>query len=214
MPDARDTPHTVILADGDYPHGKVAAALLSRAQRVVCCDGAAAGFVSRGGVPYAIVGDCDSIGTQLHTRFAAIIHRDPDQETNDLTKAVRYCVGKGMRDITILGATGRREDHTLANISLLVDYALDADVRMVTDTGAFDPILTDAQFESYEGQQVSVFTLSPQTLITTIGLCYPLDRASLTRWWCGTLNQSEGDRFGFASTGPAIVYRQFRESDW
>lgn len=212
MPDAECVLQVVVLADGDYPTGRVAVDLLARAAKVVCCDGAARGFVERGGTPYAIVGDCDSLGGELSTRFAGIVHCDTDQETNDLTKAVRFCISRGMCDITVLGATGRREDHTLANISLLVDYAQEAAVRMVTDTGVFDPICTDTLFESFPGQQASIFTLSPETLVTTIDLKYPLNRASLSGWWRGTLNQSPGRRFGFATTGPAIVYRQFPET--
>ncbi len=210
MPSEHDSPEVVVLADGDYPSGRVASALLANAKKVVCCDGAAREFVARSGTPFAIVGDCDSIGVELQRRFAGITHCDPDQETNDLTKAVRFCTGRGLRDITILGATGRREDHTLANISLLVDYMLEgAVVRMVTDTGVFDPILSDTMFRSYPGQQTSIFVLSPDTLISTVDLRYPLHRASLPGWWCGSLNQSHGDRFGFRATGAAIVYRQF-----
>lgn len=211
MPDVDDSPLVVVLAGGDYPSGRVAAALLAKAVRVVCCDGAAREFVMRGGVPYAIVGDCDSLGEELRQRFADITHCDYDQETNDLTKAVRFCVDRDMREITILGATGRREDHTLANISLLVDYAREAIVRMVTDTGVFNPIFTDTMFASYPGQQTSIFVLSPDTLITTVDLRYPLYRSPMPGWWRGSLNQSHGQRFGFRTTGPAIVYRQFSE---
>ena len=45
-----------------------------------------------------------------------------DQETNDLTKAVNYVKTLGFREVLILGATGRREDHTLGNISLLAQF--------------------------------------------------------------------------------------------
>lgn len=211
MPTAKWQPETVVLADGEYPTGAVAAALLSGAAQVVCCDGAAKRFVGEGGLPAAIVGDCDSLDDDLRERFGNILHCDSDQETNDLTKAVRFCIGHGSRDITILGATGKREDHTLGNISLLVDYMQLARVRMVTDLGVFDPIGGDTFFESFAGQQMSVFTLSPATLITTVDLRYPLHRASLTRWWCGTLNQSEGDIFGIRTTDAAIVYRLFPE---
>jgi thiamine pyrophosphokinase len=209
MPGVNDAPAVVVLADGDYPSGMVATSLLANAAMVVCCDGAAREFVARGGVPHAIVGDCDSMGEELRRRFANITHCNHDQETNDLTKAVRFCIAHGMNDITILGATGRREDHTLANISLLVDYAHDTTVRMVTDTGVFDPIFTDTMFDSKPGQQTSIFVLSPDTLITTIDLRYPLHRSPMPGWWCGSLNQSQGYRFGFGTTGPAIVYRQF-----
>jgi thiamine pyrophosphokinase len=203
-----DNNSIVILADGSYPSGELALSILEGAVRVVCCDGAAAEFVARGGVPWAIVGDCDSISAELLARFSDIVHRNPDQETNDLTKSVRFCLARGYRNITILGATGRREDHTLGNISLLVDYAKEgADVRMVTDHGIFEPIFENTSFESYAGEQVSIFTLSPATLITTENLAYPLTDAPLTGWWQGTLNESLGTRFGIRTTGPALIYR-------
>ena len=210
MPHESEQPDTVILAGGSYPSGRVAAALLAHAARVVCCDGAVDGFAARGGVPEAVVGDCDSISDGMRRRFADIIHCDPDQETNDLTKAVRLCLARGWRHLTILGATGGREDHALGNISLLADYTADGiDAQMVTDTGVFTAVSTDATFESYAGQQVSIFTLASDTLITTVGLRYPLVRAPLAGWWRGTLNESEGARFTILTTGPAIIYRRF-----
>lgn len=210
MPHESERPDTVILADGSYPAGRVAAALLTNAARVICCDGAADEFAARGGVPVAIAGDCDSMSDETRRRFAAIIHCDHDQETNDLTKAVRLCLARGWQRLTILGATGGREDHTLGNISLLVDYAaLGAEVRMVTDTGVFTPINADSTFESWAGQQVSIFTLASDTLITTAGLLYPLVREPLGGWWRGTLNESDGARFSILTTGPAIIYRRF-----
>lgn len=232
----------VILSNGGYPSGEAALSILAGAEYVVCCDGAAHEFVARGGTPYAIVGDCDSLSPELMSRFSDIIHRDIDQETNDLTKSVRFCLVHGFDDITILGATGRREDHTLGNISLLIDYCVqqidesvrkripalngyfgggpgsaDAsgkriEVRMVTDYGIFEPIFGDTFFKSRKGEQISIFTLSPQTLITTVNLAYPLVEASLTGWWQGTVNESLGAEFGVRTTGPTIIYRLFGDS--
>lgn len=209
MPVEGDVAEIAVLADGDFPSGGVAGALLRNAAKVVCCDGAADAFVGWGGTPYAIVGDCDSLSDEMRARFAGILHCDRDQETNDLTKAVNFCISRGFGNITILGATGKREDHTIGNISLLLEYVHCARVRMVTGNGVFDPVLSDTFFESRAGQQVSVFTLSPETLITTVNLKYPLHEASLGSWWPGTLNQSPGGRFGIRTTGPAIVFRVF-----
>lgn len=53
---------------------------------------------------------------------------------------MRYARGEGFRRIDILGATGKREDHTLGNISLLFDYMRQGlDVTMQTDYGSFTP---------------------------------------------------------------------------
>ena len=133
LPTESDRPTVVILADGDYPTGRVAAALLRNARRVVCCDGAAARFLAEGGEPWAIAGDGDSLPEALAERYAPILRREAEQDTNDLSKAVRFSLNEGERRLVILGATGRREDHTLGNISLLADYmAAGAEVRMVT----------------------------------------------------------------------------------
>ncbi len=209
LPTENDRPAVVILADGDYPAGRIAAALLRNARRVVCCDGAALRFTAEGGEPWAIAGDGDSLPAELAGRYAPILRHEAEQDTNDLTKAVRFCLREGERRIVILGATGRREDHTLGNISLLTDYmASGAEVRMVTDYGVFDPMAGEAVFESRTGQQVSLFTPDPQTEVTGEGLKYPLP-PRFRNWWCGTLNEATGAEFSLRIAGCGIVYRLF-----
>lgn len=209
LPTESDRPAAVILADGDYPTGRVAAALLRNARRVVCCDGAALRFIEAGGTPWVIAGDGDSLPAALAERYAPILRRETEQETNDLSKAVRFCLSEGERRIVILGATGGREDHTLGNISLLADYMTSgAEVQMVTDHGVFDPMEGEAAFESRAGQQVSIFTTDPMTDVSGEGLKYPLP-PRFRNWWCGTLNESVGEVFTLRVSGCGIVYRLF-----
>lgn len=202
-------PPVVILANGEYPVHPLPLALLEKASHVVCCDGASAAFVAHGGIPSAIVGDGDSLPSDVRDRFSSCIHSDPDQETNDLTKAVRYCIREGYPSVLILGATGKREDHTLGNISLLADYAPDISVEMVTDYGVFTPVISDARFETYLGQQVSLFAIDPVE-VTVGNLRYPIRGRILTSWWQGTLNESTGDYFTVQTSGRLIVYRAYR----
>lgn len=212
LPDKYLAAEAVILADGEYPDhaGSIAAEILRGAQRVVCCDGAADSFIARGGSPAAIVGDCDSISERNRRLYAAILHCNPDQESNDLTKAFDFCVASGMRDIVILGATGRREDHTIGNISLLCDYAARADVCMVTQTGVFNAIAEPSEFESFAGQQVSIFTLATDTKLRTEGLLYTPPPGGLKSWWRGTLNESAGDNFTIFASEQTIVFRELK----
>ena len=114
---------TVILADGNFPTHPVPLALLQGARRVVCCDGAAVKLLDAGREPDWIVGDLDSLPEPLRARFAARLAADTRQDVNDLTKAIRFCAARGWNDWVILGATGGREDHTLGNLSLLVEHA-------------------------------------------------------------------------------------------
>ena len=128
----------VVLANGDYPFADVPFQLLKRVPYVVCCDGGANEYIERGCLPDIIIGDGDSLSETNRLKYADLIFHNPDQETNDQTKAVQYLLSKGKRKIAIVGATGKREDHTIGNVSLLMEYMrMGAEVRSYTDYGVF-----------------------------------------------------------------------------
>ncbi len=200
----------VILADGSFPVHEIPLSYLRNSEHVICCDGSAGCLLKDGIDPEAIVGDLDSLSEETAGKYSDRLYRDDDQETNDLTKAVNWCINKGYKEIVILGATGKREDHTLGNISLLAEYARKTDVIMVTDTGIFSPHLKSCSISSFPGQQVSVFSINPDTRITSSGLKYKLDKLKLHNWWRATLNEATGDSFELTFTGgPIIVYQKF-----
>ncbi len=137
--------YAVIVADGTFPVHEVPQDYLEKADVIVCCDGSAESLLNTGMIPDAIVGDMDSLSDELKERFSDRIFVDDNQETNDLTKAVEWCHASGYDDITIVGATGKREDHTIGNISLLAEYSEYVNVKMVTDTGIFLPFHKELQ---------------------------------------------------------------------
>ena len=198
------TPEAVILANGEYPTCPVPLTMLEEASFVACCGGAANEYISRGHTPDVIVGDGDSLSTEYHKCFSPIIHQIPDQETNDQTKAVNFLLAKGKRRIAIIGATGKREDHTLGNISLLIDYLrAGADVRTYTDYGIFIPCRGTRTFPSHPGQQVSIINFTAHGLHGK-GLVYPL--SDFTNWWQGTLNECTSTEFTIEAEGEYLVF--------
>lgn len=207
-------PETAIIANGKFPDHPLPLGYLLRAKRVICCDGAADSLIDFGLEPFAIVGDCDSVNKKIAEKYQDRLFRDDDQETNDLTKAVKWCSGRGYENIVILGATGKREDHTLGNISLLVEYAGFTTIKMVTDAGIFLPILKSSKIEAQKGQQVSVFSIDPSNEISSSGLKYKLDNKKLTNWWTATLNEAEGNSFTLEfNNSRVIVYLKFPDQD-
>ncbi len=203
-------PDTVILADGSFPVHDIPLNCLRDAARIICCDGAADSLVLCGLVPFAIVGDCDSLNPDIVEKYSDRIYRDEEQETNDLTKAVIWCREAGYTELVITGATGKREDHTIGNISLLAEYIKTVKVIMVTDTGIFYPLAESCRVPSVKGQQVSLFAIDPETEITSSGLKYPLIKRKLRNWWEATLNEATGDQFELEfDRGVVIVYLVF-----
>lgn len=204
-------PYTcVVVANGSFPTTELALQLLKKAKVIIACDGAIAALHSLGLPPAAIVGDLDSISEELRILYADRIHTVIDQEINDLTKAISYAREMGYPEVLILGATGLREDHTLGNISLLMDYAaLFNRIEMLSDYGLFTPLLHTDTLSSIPGQQVSIFSMHAGGRITSENLRWPIRNRILNAWWEGTLNEALSTDFTLTLNEGAsvIVYR-------
>jgi thiamine pyrophosphokinase len=202
-------PKMIILCNGKFPEHRVPLKILDEASEVVCCDGAAVKLLNYGKEPFAIVGDLDSLPTDLRSRFAERVFHYPDQESNDLTKAVKWCCDRGILELVILGGAGLREDHTIGNISLLAEYVDYMKVTMITDTGIFVPLRESATLESRPGQQVSIFAITPDTRISSEGLKYCITDRCFTNWNQGTLNESISNSFRINfDKGKLIIFRE------
>lgn len=190
---------TVILANGSFPQSPAPLKCLQDADRVVCCDGAALSLLSFGRIPDAVIGDLDSMPAHLHDKLKDIIVHITEQDTNDLSKAFHFCLSRGWTNLTILGATGKREDHTLGNISLLADFAkLNPNVTMITDNGTFVPVQESKSLNTFKGQQISIFAMEQDTPVFSEGLKYPLNGLAPNKWWQATLNEAMGESFSLS----------------
>ena len=209
--------HIVILAAGDFPTHPVPLRALREADFVVCCDSAYRQWKEESErrkmeKPYVVIGDGDSLSEtdkrDLGDRYIQV----DEQDFNDLHKAMDYATSHfqpSTFNFQLLGATGRREDHTLGNISYLVTFAEEypgADIEMLTDHGRLTAMHGSRTFASFPRQQVSIFTMDPQTAIYSDGLKWSLDAFHARRWWQATLNEALGTEFSLRTEGWAVVF--------
>ena len=200
----------VILANGDFPTHHTPLSILEQASFLCCCDGAAQVAIEHGLKPRVIVGDGDSMTKGVKTDYSEILHLVSEQEDNDLTKATRYCKQQGFSNIAYIGATGKREDHTIGNIFLLPRYLRDFNVsaRIFTDNGFFLPAEGTTVFKSFPSQQVSIFNISC-TEIKSNGLRW--ESYAYRELWQGTLNESVGNSFTLHADGSYIVFQTYEK---
>ena len=128
--------------------------------------------------------------------------RISDQDTNDLEKAMSYCAKRGWKNPVIVGATGKREDHTIGNVFRALDYGL----TVVSDFGTFRPVCGRRSFRACKGAGVSVFAPDGMTQMTSRGLVWPLDGVRFENLYCATLNRCAGRTFSVTSDRPVMVY--------
>lgn len=203
----------VILANGEFPKHNIPLKVLEEAKTIICCDGASEKLIENGNTPSYVVGDLDSTSQATLDKLADKIIKISQQTDNDLNKAICWTIDNGAKDISILGATGNREDHTLGNLSLILNLKFTGNVKILTDFGMFTLVTKQHTFESYVGQQVSIFAENPIIEITTTNLKYPLNDTRLNHIFSGTLNESTDTQFSVQiSQGKILVYQAFEET--
>ena len=200
----------VILANGDFPTHPIPIQKLSDSGCIICCDGAADQLVNNGLEPYVIIGDLDSIDSTLKPKYEDRTIHLPDQGENDLMKAIRWTEDNGIEEATILGATGKRDDHSLANIFILLQFPTSLKFTFITNHGVFSIVEGRAEFQSFKGQQISLFSTDSQIEITSTNLKYNFKSNNLTNLYCGSLNESIGEDFSLSiSHGKILTYQVF-----
>ena len=213
----------VIICDGSFPRTEYPRYLIRTAGFIICCDGALKKFIRNSKaifgterLPDRVIGDMDSLPESLRKKYSDIIVKIDEQEHNDQTKAFRWAMEnlEGMESITILGATGQREDHTIGNISLLMEYARMYDlegagiqVQMITDHATVVAVTDTVEMDCGEGRQISIFSPDNTLKIKSEGLRWKTDDVVFDNWWKATLNRAVQDniRLEFSHRSIALI---------
>ena len=200
----------ILLANGNYPSHPVPLEKIHNARSIICCDGAINKLSEAGYTPYIIIGDLDSIDTKYKKKYQDKLYHIPEQNENDLRKAIKWLNKQKIEYVTILGATGKREDHTIGNIFSIYELYDDLKATIYTDNGTFKCINTSTEIKSYKGQQVSLFSNDKTIRITSNNLMYNFNSSSISSLFYGTLNESISDSFILnISHGKLLIYQNY-----
>ena len=227
---------TIVVANGEVPSSELSLRILNDKKRIICCDGALQKLLSINVIPDIVVGDGDSMDAELlqqqtnadnpqsdsvspcriDAKFCVYTgghqipyYQDRSEEYNDLQKALKYCLSKGYDNILLMGCGGLREDHFIANLSILAMYSERLHLAMLTEHGVFNVFRRSVTLASFPGMQVSVFSRNPHTRLTFTGLKYPVNNRSFNWLWEGSLNEAMGEEFSVESGNDeaVVVYR-------
>lgn len=200
--------HAVIVSNGFPPTKELLKTEIENADLIIGADGGGNIMLSHGVTPHFVIGDMDSFKKPKFVNFE-VIH-DPDQETNDLEKALSLALKKEAETCTVLGAFGERMDHALKNLSVLKQY--DSAFRQLNyKDEIFQAFLVSNEYKGSGpvGSIVSLFPISGEAKgITTQGLKFPLTNDCLkTGERDGTSNETVQPKFSIkVEEGDLVVF--------
>ena len=209
------------MGNGQFPKKEYPLYLLESADYVVCCDGALDTYLRHFSGrnlrrPDVVVGDMDSLSKKTAERFRDIAVKIDEQETNDQSKAFHYILEHfpDVDTVHILGATGKREDHTIGNLSLLMEYAREmrrqdcgrtVSVDIVSDWSTAFAITDSCTLDVGEGRSVSIICPDNSLNIKSEGLIWPTGNVVFDNLWQATLNRASADRISLTFSHPSIA---------
>jgi len=170
----------IIFVNGDLPHPAAYRHLLHPDDLVIAADGGARHALAMGVRPHVVIGDLDSLESDLRAELAKagtqFLSHPPEKDETDLELALLHAVEQGAEEILVFGALGRRIDQTLANLLLLAHPVLTGvSVRIVADGQTVFLIRDQALIEGYPGDTVSLIPVGGDVHgVTAEGLRWPL----------------------------------------
>ncbi len=160
--------------------------LISGAEFVVAADAGALLCLEHGRPPDLIVGDLDSLSSEISDRLRGLgisfLTAPVDKDQTDLDLSLQAVQESGMRHVTVTAAWSDRLDHTLAAIGsvagvsdLVVDIVDPHMAGWVLNTDTRNSLVLDP-----EGSTVSLLALTEVAVVSCSGMRYPLERDTLS----------------------------------
>lgn len=173
----------LILCNGQIPPKTLIRKYLDEQTLFIAADGGGNIALEIGFVPEVIIGDLDSFdGSKLNKLINVQVIKDEDQETNDLEKALAWLLkNSAVVEVVILGATNKRLDHSLKNLSVMLQFNPQfKSLEMVDEYGRCFvlPKHFEASFEVATTVSLVPFSGKVNNIVTQ-GLKYPLKNESL-----------------------------------
>jgi thiamine pyrophosphokinase len=171
----------IIFANGSLPDPEPARRLIGPSDLLIAADGGARHILALELAPHVILGDLDSLPSDVDPSAFNVIRYPRDKNETDLELALGYAIEQGCTQIVVLAALGGRLDQTLGNLSLLTAPRFSAlDVRLDDGVEAAFFVREQAEVRGRAGDIVSLIPWGADVSgVCTAGLRWPLDGETL-----------------------------------
>ncbi|GAB4139042.1 MAG: thiamine diphosphokinase [Ignavibacteriales bacterium] len=183
---------------------------------VVAADGGANNLMKINVIPDVVIGDFDSIesSTLNWAKKKSKLIQINRQNDTDVEKAIKYLIKEKFTEAIILGGTGDRLDHSIANIGFIIKYSNRIKLFLIHINSILYTISQATEFNVKKGETISLYAFDPKTKLTSSGLKYKLNNSSLMFGEKdSTSNVAASDKIKIeAKDGIAVIVRNLSEA--
>ncbi len=173
----------VILSAGPVEDSERLRPLLKTDDWIIAADGGGRLAAALGVKPAVLVADFDSSAPPDTGGDTEIVRLPTEKDWTDTQAAAMLALDRGYRDFLLLGCTGGRLDHTLANIAVLLYLLRRGADALMADERNFLRLYGPGRYrvERRAGYKLSLFPYGGEVEgITVKNVRYPLEKARLT----------------------------------
>ena len=169
----------ILFGNGEIPKHPIVIKTLNRAKKIICLDGGVDKLIKIGYKPKYVLGDLDSINNDPDKYDCEII-KLPNQSKTDLEKGLNWCINNKISKVMLIGFSGLRDDHYMANLWTILHYANEIYCTFISDECKVLCINGIKKIKTTPGQTVSIIASSPDTMLRTKGLKHELGNELLS----------------------------------
>lgn len=154
---------------------------------VICADGGLEKAESLNLIPNIIIGDLDSVNKTVLKKYLdmniQLIKYPAEKNYTDMELAIEYAVEKQFNDIVLIGASGSRLDHTMANIMLIERYyKIGINIKIIDNNNFIQIVTSNMAINNKKDYYVSIVPITDIIVgITLEGFKYPLNDVNVKR---------------------------------
>lgn len=177
--------NALLVASGQIKEYELLKSVSDSVDFIICADGGLDHLLKLKLKPNMVFGDLDSISREgldfINKENIPIKRFSSIKDASDSELCLDYLVASGYKEVTLMGVTGGRQDHSLANIFLL-NYLLENGVRgkILDDKNIIYLVKDYLKVKARENYNTSILPLGLEGATVSLkGFSYKLNRTRI-----------------------------------
>ena len=142
---------------------------------LIAADGAANHLIKNNIKPNIIIGDLDSLDTNLDLKNINIL-KVSDQNHTDFEKSLKYTIQRKLFPILVLGINGGEIDHIIDNMNKFIKYSTNIPMIFFDSPNKWGVAISkNIEIKTKQSSTISIFPFEHNTHLKSTGLNWELD---------------------------------------